>query len=549
MISVAISADGRWAAAGSWNDEGVYVWDLPRHRFERILPRGDTTADGHTLPAFSPDGRWLVVNAHVEAASGYYFWEVGTWKRGPYVPRPTSAGWCEPLFSPDGSMVAMSVAPNQVRLHEIATGQTIAHLTTLQDLAPAPLAFSSDGTRLVASTNRHTALIWDLRRIRERLREMDLDWAQPPYPPEDSSPGAALPPIRSVRVLGAETEPTARRAAELAACEARLRNHPDDVDALLDRGWLKLKMSKPAEALPDIERAVRLRPDDADALYLLSSAQVEAKDPRAAYTTLGKYLAHAGDDTNARIYRGLLASQFGRLNEADLELSKALDLDPRSNSVRFARMQVRLRLGHLEDTLADLDELVALYPVDGNLLEMRSQVHDRLGHRELARADAERAASSVVGRARADNELAWRLATGPAATRDPERALALARRAVAAAPETAIYLNTLGVAQYRAGLFADAVTTLERSLAASKGQSDAFDLFFLAMARHRLGRVALARADFDRALEWRRTHANLRQPGWTEELDTFQAEARDLLDGRWPDLPADVFAPAPSDRY
>jgi hypothetical protein len=49
------------------------------------------------------------------------------------------------------------------------------------------------------------------------------------------------------------------------------------------------------------------------------------------------------------------------------------------------------------------------------------------------------------------------------------------------------------------------------------------------MARYRLGRVAEARADFDRALKWRRDHPNPAQPGWSEELDAFQAEARALL--------------------
>jgi hypothetical protein len=89
---------------------------------------------------------------------------------------------------------------------------------------------------------------------------------------------------------------------------------------------------------------------------------------------------------------------------------------------------------------------------------------------------------------------------------------------------------------------------LEKSLAAGKGGSDGFDLFFLAMARYRLGRVAAARADFDRAVKWRRDHPNPAQPGWAEELDAFQAEARALLDGPSPELPADVFAPGPRGR-
>jgi hypothetical protein len=87
------------------------------------------------------------------------------------------------------------------------------------------------------------------------------------------------------------------------------------------------------------------------------------------------------------------------------------------------------------------------------------------------------------------------------------------------------------------------VPVLERSLAAGHGQADAFDLFFLALARHQLGQIAQARADFDRAVRWRRDHPNLTQPSWNEELDTFQAEAQALLDGSSPDLPADVFGP------
>jgi WD40 repeat protein len=141
------------------------------------------------------------------------------------------------------------------------------------------------------------------------------------------------------------------------------------------------------------------------------------------------------------------------------------------------------------------------------------------------------------------NNVAWGLATASGSARESQRALALARRAVELAPKMAIFLNTLGVAQYRAGQFTEAIATLEKSLAASKGESDAFDLFFLAMARHKLGQVAQARANFDRAVQWRREHPNPKEPQWNEELDAFQAEARALLDGRPPELPHDVFAP------
>ena len=109
-------------------------------------------------------------------------------------------------------------------------------------------------------------------------------------------------------------------------------------------------------------------------------------------------------------------------------------------------------------------------------------------------------------------------------------------------PDRSTYDNTLGVALYRAARYAEAVEVLERSLAASRGEADAFDLFFLAMARQKLGHVARARAEFDRAIRWRRERPR-QPPQWTRELDAFQAEAEATLAGPPGELPADVFAP------
>ena len=138
------------------------------------------------------------------------------------------------------------------------------------------------------------------------------------------------------------------------------------------------------------------------------------------------------------------------------------------------------------------------------------------------------------------NNRAWELANGPGPRRDLERALALAQRAVELAPGEAIYLNTLGVVLYRTGRYAEAIATLERSLAAGRGQSDAFDLFFLAMAHHRLGHQDQARDRYNRAVRWMQQPDNLdaRTPG------TWPASARRpraVLAGHEGELPDDVF--------
>lgn len=139
------------------------------------------------------------------------------------------------------------------------------------------------------------------------------------------------------------------------------------------------------------------------------------------------------------------------------------------------------------------------------------------------------------------NDQAWMLATSPARDRDSEVAVRLARLAVAVAPEVALYLNTLGVAEYRAGHLVEAIATLEKSLEASRGKSDAFDLFFLAMARHRSGESARANADFGRAVRWQQEHPQ-QSPKWAEELKAFQAEAEAVLAGPPGELASDPFA-------
>jgi tetratricopeptide (TPR) repeat protein len=185
-------------------------------------------------------------------------------------------------------------------------------------------------------------------------------------------------------------------------------------------------------------------------------------------------------------------------------------------------------------------------PHNAIFLELRAEVHERLGQHQAAQRDHERAAGLLRQNAVELNNAAWELATGVVHLRDPDRAVSLARKAVAVAPDQPVYLNTLGVALYRAGRHAQAIATLEQSLAANKGQFAAFDLFFLAMARQRLGQAVEARDSFDRAVRWWREHQQLPDQH-AKELADFRAEAEAVLGLTRPngELPADVFARVP----
>src|SRR5262249_19329048 len=146
-----------------------------------------------------------------------------------------------------------------------------------------------------------------------------------------------------------------------------------------------------------------------------------------------------------------------------------------------------------DEAIADFTAALRARPNDAHLRTSRGSAQAALNRLDAAIADCEEALRQKRDPADQEplallcNNLAWTLVTGPATARDPARALNLARKAIALSPDEALYLNTLGVAEYRSGYYAAAVATLEKSLSAGKGRLDAFDLFFLAMARRKLG--------------------------------------------------------------
>jgi tetratricopeptide (TPR) repeat protein len=122
------------------------------------------------------------------------------------------------------------------------------------------------------------------------------------------------------------------------------------------------------------------------------------------------------------------------------------------------------------------------------------------------------------------NNLAWLVATTSDSTvRDPVLALSLASRATRAHPMCGDYWNTLGVAQYCAGDYQAAITTLGQSIKLNEGGT-AFDFFFLAMAHAQIGAHDIARHWFREGALWMDRHA----PDHPE-LVRFRDEAWSLL--------------------
>jgi tetratricopeptide (TPR) repeat protein len=119
---------------------------------------------------------------------------------------------------------------------------------------------------------------------------------------------------------------------------------------------------------------------------------------------------------------------------------------------------------------------------------------------------------------------AWALATCvDSRFRDADRAVEVAKKAVQLLSQEGACWNTLGVAQYRAGHWKEAITALQKSIELQGDDSWAF--FFLAMAHWQLGHKEEARRRYDKAVEWMEKN----RPE-DEELLRFRGEAVELLD-------------------
>jgi hypothetical protein len=351
----AVSPDGRLVVTGShWPDGrsgSIRVWDADTGQQVHELP-----TERYGFARFSPDGRWLMTRDGTASWSGYRLWEVDGWRE---VRRFDTAGGSM-AFSPDSRLLAVGDVLSVIRLVETETGREVARLTGPEPMWYSPACFTPDGTRLIASCSGETALyVWDLRLIRQQLKELDLDWDWDEFKPAD--PGGKAAASAKVEVIPSPLtrEQKARQAIE--QYRAAVAAMPDDDLACNNLAWAYL--TAPAAlcdvkaAVPLAEKAVRLASENALYRNTLGVAYYRAGRYRDAVDALRPNLDRQ-DDKGLAFDLYFLAMSYHQLGET------VRARDYYDWAVRWVGAQRDLPPGHQEELAQFRAEAAKLLRID-----------------------------------------------------------------------------------------------------------------------------------------------------------------------------------------
>src|SRR5262249_9246091 len=136
----------------------------------------------------------------IARADEFTFWDVQTLEQIGRLPRDVTPFPGHMAFSPDGRLMALEMAPGVIHLTDAACVRTIARLEDPHGDRATWQGFTPAATRLVVVSRSASAIhVWALRPTRARLKEMNLDWDWPEFPPAPT--GQVPTPAVTVEIL------------------------------------------------------------------------------------------------------------------------------------------------------------------------------------------------------------------------------------------------------------------------------------------------------------------------------------------------------------
>ena len=154
--SVALSADGKTLASGSW-DNAIGLWDVAAGKRLRLI---HTASAGTVLSvAWSADGKALASGSKDKTIR---LWDVATGKPLGLPFTGHTGTVYSVVSSADGKTLASGSGDNTIILWDVTTGKQLGSPLTGHTGTVRSVALSADGKTLASGSDDNTIRLWDI---------------------------------------------------------------------------------------------------------------------------------------------------------------------------------------------------------------------------------------------------------------------------------------------------------------------------------------------------------------------------------------------------
>jgi tetratricopeptide (TPR) repeat protein len=293
-----------------------------------------------------------------------------------------------------------------------------------------------------------------------------------------------------VRTLRAKGD-LARARREL---ELQIRRQPQAAALRLEMGWLSLQQRDVRGARTAFDAALNLDPALDDARTGRTATELVNGQVTAARALVERWLRERPDNQRLRLLSAQVHLAEGQADQAERVLRDIVAADAGQLEAYDLLGRIYAASGRIDQALAEYRSLAARLPAPAPVVTMIGLLEDARGDHAAARGSYEKALAADPAAATAANNLAW-IYTEEGRLDEALQLATGAERALQRRPEAA---DTLGWVYYRKGLSGRAIETFEKALALAPDK--ALYHYHLGLARLKDGQVAEGRAAIGRAL-------------------------------------------------
>lgn len=461
-----VSADGQFVAGSG--DFGLKVLNCKNGLREVYAGRTG-------IPNFSRDGKWLLANGKLLSTDTF-------------VSDTQLGGGVLHDLSGDATVALSYLQSNAACLVDTKTGNVLARFDGLGELGS--LSFSSN-QETMAMYNKDGLYLCNLRRIREKLNELKLDWDATPFTTTSNS-----------RAIG----------QGILAPEFALIHTPEDLAELVDRRA--------------VERS-RREPNNGHVRFSTAMLAIEQRRYSLAMEELNAACELLPSSIATRQWRAYLFAELREFDSAVRDASWALARHDQPD-LRLLMAEWLYRENRFQEAIDQCTLLFEEWPNPARVYGLRSVCYAALGDAEKAKADDGKFIELARNHADSLNMISGPFSGTDISLRSPIVSLKFVERMQALhtdfEPELA---HTIGRVLYQNDRFDDSAQWLESNLGKGDAEYDGFHLYVLAMAYSKLGKANEAALCFQRAEAWR--PAKILRFRGRRELQILSAEANQLM--------------------